>query len=188
MLLFGVLALQELPDLAADHAYRAQQSLVRLAAMSGDARYLEWARRIGDAYVSEVLARNHGLPGYSWDFQKHEGPDRMRLRDHGNEMVVGLALLHALEASSGRSLADWSHAWLETAGPNTLRSEFEVDGDGVFTSFAVLQEAPEQHPTLRPHHIAIGLYEVDFLLSFWTACVYVLLVVWLVPLAVRRFL
>jgi hypothetical protein len=37
-------------------------------------------------------------------------------------------------------------------------------------------------------YIAIGLYEVDFLLSFWTACVYVLLVVWLVPLAVRRFL
>ena len=37
-------------------------------------------------------------------------------------------------------------------------------------------------------YIAIGLYEVDFLLSFWTACAYVLLVVWLVPLAVRRFL
>ena len=37
-------------------------------------------------------------------------------------------------------------------------------------------------------YIAIGLYEVDFLLSFWTACAYVLLVVWLVPIAVRRFL
>ena len=37
-------------------------------------------------------------------------------------------------------------------------------------------------------YVAIGLYEVDFLLSFWTACVYVLLVVWLVPLAVRRLL
>ena len=62
-------------------------------------------------------------------------------------------------ASSGRSLADWSKAWLETAGPNTLRSEFEVDGGGAFTSFAVLQEAPAEHPTLRPHHIAIGLYD-----------------------------
>ena len=30
--------------------------------------------------------------------------------------------------------------------------------DGAFTSFAVLQEAPAEHPTLRPHHIAIGLY------------------------------
>ena len=36
----------------------------------------------------------------------------------------------ALEASSGRNLADWSKAWLETAGPNTLRPEFAVDDDG----------------------------------------------------------
>ena len=30
---------------------------------------------------------------------------------------------------------------------------------GTFTEFAVLQEAPARHPTLRPHHIAIGLYD-----------------------------
>jgi len=70
-------------------------------------------------------------------------------------------LLGALEASSGRSLAEWSKAWLETAGPNTLRPAFTVGTDGAFTSFAVLQEAPPEHPTLRPHHIAIGLYERD---------------------------
>ena len=69
-------------------------------------------------------------------------------------------LLSALEASSGRRLGDWSKAWLETAGPNTLRSEFSVGQDGTFTSFAVLQEAPAEHPTLRPHHIAIGLYNL----------------------------
>ena len=68
-------------------------------------------------------------------------------------------LLRALEAGSGKSLSSWSKAWLETAGPNTLRSEFEVDERGAFTSFAVLQEAPENHPTLRPHQITIGLYD-----------------------------
>jgi aminopeptidase N len=67
-------------------------------------------------------------------------------------------LLEALEASSGMRLAEWSKAWLETAGPNTLRAEFAVGPDGAITSFAVLQEAPSRHPTLRPHHIAIGLY------------------------------
>jgi len=67
-------------------------------------------------------------------------------------------LLRALERSSGVSLGDWSKAWLETAGPNTLRSDFTVDKTGAFTSFAVVQEAPAEHPTLRPHHIAIGLY------------------------------
>jgi aminopeptidase N len=67
-------------------------------------------------------------------------------------------LLAALEQSAGTSLASWSRAWLQTAGPNTLRPEFEVGADGAFTSFAVLQEAPAEHPTLRPHHLAVGLY------------------------------
>ncbi|HET9170148.1 MAG TPA: aminopeptidase N [Actinospica sp.] len=67
-------------------------------------------------------------------------------------------LLAKLEQASGRDLSDWSKAWLETAGPNTLSSEFELDADGRYTSFAVLQNAPAEHPHLRPHHIAIGLY------------------------------
>jgi aminopeptidase N len=81
------------------------------------------------------------------------------LAEHGWANATLADLLRALTASSGRSLTDWSRAWLETAGPNTLRPEFEVGSDGAFTSFAVLQEAPAEHPTLRPHHIAIGLYE-----------------------------
>jgi len=73
------------------------QALVRLATMTGDARFHEWARRIGDAYIEEVLPGTHGVPAYIWDFQKHSGDTRLRLRDHGNEMVVGLSMLHALE-------------------------------------------------------------------------------------------
>ena len=68
-------------------------------------------------------------------------------------------LLRALETSSGRDLSDWSRAWLRTAGPNTLRPDFRVSEHGEFTSFAVLQEAPDQHPVLRPHRITIGLYQ-----------------------------
>ncbi|MFG1877999.1 aminopeptidase N [Sphaerisporangium sp. NPDC049003] len=68
-------------------------------------------------------------------------------------------LLKALEEESGRSLAGWSSEWLETEGPNTLRPAFDLDADGRFTSFAVLQSAPAAHPTLRSHRIAIGLYE-----------------------------
>jgi hypothetical protein len=90
-----------LPDAGAELNGDVLQTLTRLYPMTGEARYLEWARRIGDAYVREVLPRNHGLPGYEWDFAAHSGPDRMRLRDHGNEIVVGLQLLHALEAERG---------------------------------------------------------------------------------------
>jgi aminopeptidase N len=86
---------------------------------------------------------------------------RAYLTAHGWGNATLADLLGALESSSGRSLTEWSKAWLETAGPNTLRPEFTVDADGAFTSFAVLQEAPPGQPTLRLHHIAIGLYDRD---------------------------
>ncbi|KDN82611.1 aminopeptidase N [Kitasatospora cheerisanensis] len=75
-------------------------------------------------------------------------------------------LLGALEEASGRDLRTWSKAWLETAGINVLRPAIEVSADGVIESFAVLQEAPalpagaRGEAVLRPHRIAIGLYEL----------------------------
>jgi hypothetical protein len=81
------------------------QALVRLAAMTNDRRFLEWARRIGDAYVEEVLPGNFGVPGMKWDFAVHTGDRRLRLRDHGNETVVGLTLLFALEHEAGSDRA-----------------------------------------------------------------------------------
>jgi len=83
---------------------------------------------------------------------------RAYFAEHGWANATLSDLLRALEASSGLSLGDWAKAWLQTAGPNTLRSEFTVGADGTFAGFAVLQEAPAEHPTLRPHHLAIGLY------------------------------
>ena len=66
-----------------------------------------------------------------------------------------------METASGRDLKDWSAKWLETAGVNTLRPEFDTDEDGNITSFAVLQTAIEEYPTLRPHRLAIGFYNPD---------------------------
>ena len=94
-----------LPDRGAEINGDLLQTLVRLASMTGDRRYLEWAERIGDAYVEEILPASHGLPAYDWDFDKHAGPDRLRLRDHGNEVIIGLVLLHALETSLNRPRA-----------------------------------------------------------------------------------
>ena len=69
-------------------------------------------------------------------------------------------LLSALEETSGRDLGSWSQEWLETAGVNTLRPSYSVDGEGRFTAFSVLQSAAPSHPTLRSHRIAIGLYSL----------------------------
>ena len=79
---------------------------------------------------------------------------------HEYDNTVLADLLGALETASGRDLSDWSTEWLQTAGCNTLRPSFEVDGDGAFTSFDVLQEAPASWPTLRSHRVAIGLYDL----------------------------
>ncbi|HEX6930952.1 MAG TPA: aminopeptidase N [Streptosporangiaceae bacterium] len=68
-------------------------------------------------------------------------------------------LLDALELASGRDLVAWSKAWLETAGVSTLRPWYAIAADGSVRGFAVLQEASASHPVLRPHRIAIGLYD-----------------------------
>src|SRR5215469_6443678 len=105
----------------------------------------------GAAVLKQLVAyvgRDNFLAGVRDYFGKHAW---------GNATLTDL--LSSLEQASGRDLAAWSKSWLETAGVNTLRPSFDVDGEGRFTSFAVLQEAPSGHPELRPHRIAIGLYD-----------------------------
>ncbi|MCZ2154962.1 MAG: hypothetical protein LC114_13855 [Bryobacterales bacterium] len=73
------------------------QALVRLETMTNDRRFVEWSRRIASAYFEEVLPGNGGVPSGKWDFASHTGDGQLRLRDHGNETVVGLILQFALE-------------------------------------------------------------------------------------------
>ncbi|NED18039.1 aminopeptidase N [Streptomyces sp. SID9913] len=104
------------------------------------------------AYVGED-AFFRGVQAY---FKRHA---------YGNTRLSDL--LGALEETSGRDLKTWSRKWLETAGINILRPRVETDADGLITSFAVQQEAPalpagaKGEPTLRPHRIAVGLYDLD---------------------------
>lgn len=87
---------------------------------------------------------------------------RQYFKDHefGNAEFGDLLL--ALEKASGRELQGWAQEWLQTAGVNTLAPTFEVDGDGAYSSFRVLQSAHPDHPTLRRHRLGLGLYdEVD---------------------------
>jgi aminopeptidase N len=87
------------------------------------------------------------LAGCRQYFQRHA---------YGNTALSDL--LAALHAASGRDLSGWSAQWLETTGVNTLRPDLTVDEDGTITAFAVEQSAAPEHPTLRQHRIAIGLY------------------------------
>jgi aminopeptidase N len=65
-----------------------------------------------------------------------------------------------LEATSGRDLDSWAGDWLRTAGVTTLRPLIETDDEGLITRVAITQEAPEEHPRLRSHRLAVGAYDL----------------------------
>ncbi|MER6672938.1 aminopeptidase N [Streptomyces sp. NPDC000983] len=67
-------------------------------------------------------------------------------------------LLSVLGETSGRDMAAWSRSWLQTAGVNSLTPQVLLAPDGRIEELAVVQEAAESHPELRPHRIAVGLY------------------------------
>jgi len=64
------------------------QILPRLHWATGDARYKEWAIRLGDQYL---LGRHHPT----------DDLDYLRLRDHGNEIISGLTELYAMLSLQG---------------------------------------------------------------------------------------
>ncbi|GAA1469481.1 aminopeptidase N [Microbacterium thalassium] len=68
--------------------------------------------------------------------------------------------LAELEATSGRDLSAWSKKWLETAGVNTLTPAID-ERDGTITKFSILQTAPADYPTIRPHRLGVGFYSMQ---------------------------
>jgi hypothetical protein len=104
------------------------QVLPRLYLLTGDARYLAWGRRIADAYIEEVLPGNFGLPSMVWDFANHTGDRKLKLRDHGNEMVVGLVTQFALEHQLGTERAAKMRPVLARMFDRVLAS---ANGDGM---------------------------------------------------------
>ncbi|MFJ6652495.1 aminopeptidase N [Microbacterium sp. NPDC091313] len=70
-------------------------------------------------------------------------------------------LLAELEATSGRELGGWARKWLETAGVNTLSPLIEESSDGTISRFAIVQTAPADYPTIRPHRLGVGFYSLQ---------------------------
>ncbi|HEY7274167.1 MAG TPA: aminopeptidase N [Actinoplanes sp.] len=75
---------------------------------------------------------------------------------YGNATLADL--LAALSRASGRDLGSWAEVWLRREQVNTLRAEVVRDG-GRYAAVTIVQTAPEDHPTLRPHRLGIGLYD-----------------------------
>jgi aminopeptidase N len=104
----------------------------------------------GASVLKQLVAyvgREEFLAGVRQYFRQHE---------YGNTTLADL--LAPLEESSGRDLSEWVDQWLRTSQVNTLRPVFELTGDGRYASFTIEQTAVPEHPVLRNHRLAVGLY------------------------------
>jgi aminopeptidase N len=138
-------------------AYR-QDQLPTTHPITADIRDLEDAKlnfdgityAKGASVLKQLVAyagRDAFLEGARRYFKRHA---------YGNTTLQDL--LSVLEETSGRDMAAWSRAWLETAGVNALTPSVACDDAGRITELAVTQEAAPGRPTLRPHRVAVGLY------------------------------
>ncbi|MEU9317119.1 aminopeptidase N [Streptomyces sp. NPDC048295] len=138
-------------------AYRADQ-LPSTHPVTADIRDLEDAKlnfdgityAKGASVLKQLVAyvgREAFLEGARRYFKKHA---------YGNTQLGDL--LSVLAETSGRDMTAWSRSWLQTAGVNSLTPVVTYDAADRITELAVLQEAAESHPELRPHRVAVGLY------------------------------
>jgi aminopeptidase N len=137
-------------------AYRADQ-LPSTHPVTADIRDLEDAKLNFDGITyakgASVLKQ---LVAYVGQDAFLEGARRYFKRHaYGNTRLGDL--LSALGETSGRDMSAWARSWLQTAGVNSLTPQVLLEGSRVL-ELAVLQEAPETHPELRPHRVAVGLY------------------------------
>ncbi|MEW2550609.1 aminopeptidase N [Streptomyces zhihengii] len=137
-------------------AYRADQ-LPSTHPVTADIQDLEAAKlnfdgityAKGASVLKQLVAyvgRDAFLEGARRYFKRHA---------YGNTRLGDL--LSVLQETSGRDMKEWSRAWLETSGVNSLTPELSCDTQGRVTELAVTQDGA----TLRPHRVVVGLYRVE---------------------------
>lgn len=101
------------------------------------------------ASVLKQLAATIGEDGF------REGTRRY-FRKYEYQNATLQQFLGALEEGSGQELGEWARLWLETPSLNTIAAEWDADGDRV-SRMVLVQTAPEEYPTLRPHRLDLAL-------------------------------
>ncbi|MFI8104384.1 aminopeptidase N [Streptomyces sp. NPDC086023] len=146
-------------------AYRADQ-LPSTHPVTADIRDLEDAKLNFDGITyakgASVLKQ---LVAYVGRDAFLEGARRyFKANAYGNTRLDDL--LTVLAEVSGRDMAEWSRAWLQTAGVNALTPVLTYDDAGRIAELAVVQDgdAASDQPTpsaWRPHRVAVGLYRTE---------------------------
>ncbi|MFE3634637.1 aminopeptidase N [Streptomyces sp. NPDC059168] len=139
-------------------AYRADQ-LPSTHPITADIRDLQDAKLNFDGITyakgASVLKQ---LVAYVGQDAFLEGARRYFKRNaYGNTRLGDL--LSVLAETSGRDMTVWARSWLQTAGVDSLTPQVLLDTEGGrIAELAVVQEAAEAYPELRPHRVAVGLY------------------------------
>src|SRR5690606_240139 len=102
----------------------------------------------GAAAIKQLVA-SIGIEGFQAGMRRY-----FERHQYGNTTLADW--LDDLGHGAGRDLHPWANAWLETASLNTIAARVERSGD-VVGSLELLQSAPAEHPTIRPHTLDIAL-------------------------------
>ena len=79
-----------------------------------------------------------------------------RTHAYGNTTLADL--LGPLSESSGRDLAEWVEQWLTTARSTPCARCSSSTDDGRYTQLRHRADRRAEHPVLRDHRLAVGLY------------------------------
>jgi hypothetical protein len=81
----------------------------RLSYASGRSDLAEFAARIADAVIEQSLAANGGIPPQYFDYASNRVTDSsLKLKDHGNEVILGLSEAYAMAVDRGAEDPRWS--------------------------------------------------------------------------------
>ncbi len=79
------------------------------------------------------------------------------LTEHSWENTELADFMGALSQQSGIDLDPWAQDWMYQAGVNNIEARFSCDANGI-SSFAILQTAADDLPTLRDQRVQLGLF------------------------------
>ena len=113
----------------------------------------------GAAVIKQLVAAM-GIEGFRAGmrlyFQRHAFGNTT-LVEFLDALQAGIGQDGMREAGGERDLHAWAALWLETPSLNTLAASWEPR-DGAIGRLSLSQSAPDAYPTLRPHHLELGLW------------------------------
>lgn len=110
------------------------QTLARIARVESDPRYADMLGRIADAATEIMLPANYGMPAHTFNYESGEaGKAKVPLRDHGNEIIPGLAeaFAYAVDHAGDEAWRARAERWAEPLArmfEGVLRAGVREDG------------------------------------------------------------